>query len=387
MKKLLIIFFGLTIFITTRYVPLGSLSVLANISLILIPVIYFLYHKNNIKKKDFIFFIFIILWTNLLFFYSIIFCGNDFILALRFFIIVNLILAAYFIKLPIIILKFLFYCVALQCLFLFLFEIILMFNLINISPSDIRYFFKLQEWGDVYSYNNFFYKIQLKGNALIPFVLFLSLLKINMIRNINIFRIIFFAGLIISGNFAYILGLAFFLFFYNFSNITINQFHRNVIILFTLIIIFSFPVADYLDNQISMKKDVSLAVRKDQVNVLTNNLTEKPFNFLFGKGIGNTINVKTAFRDYTDDIYFELQPLYFINQMGAVNFSVFLFLNVIFFLKKMRLKSIKIVYLSYIIYAVTNPYILDTNHVIVIISLITLDNYLRNDNRMYSSTL
>lgn len=390
MKKfknyLLIVCYGLIIFIITRPVPFSGLSTVANISLILIPFIYLFPLKNNETSK-FYSIIFIFAWSLTLFFYSVIFCGNDLVLTFRFLIIIVLILIAYFIKLPIGILKLLFYFVAFQCIFLILFELVLMFNFIPFKPSDVRFIFNTKEWGDIYSFNDFFYKIQIKGNALIPFALFLSFIKLKTIKNLRVFRIIFFLGLIVSGNLAYLIALVFFLFFYYFLNSSLRQFHNNLITFFFICVIFIFPVSNFLMEQIEMKKENSLSVRYDQTEVLINDLTYNPYSLLLGRGLGNTIAVKTRFRDYTGDIYYELQALYFMNQMGIVNFTFFLFLNYLFIMQKIKLRKMKIIYFSYILYAITNPYILDTNHVIVILTLVTLDNHLRNENRMHSSTL
>ena len=142
MKKfknyLLIVCYGLIIFIITRPVPFSGLSTVANISLILIPFIYLFPLKNNETSK-FYSIIFIFAWSLTLFFYSVIFCGNDLVLTFRFLIIIVLILIAYFIKLPIGILSLLFYFVAFQCIFLILFELVLMFNFIPFKPSDVRF--------------------------------------------------------------------------------------------------------------------------------------------------------------------------------------------------------------------------------------------------------
>jgi hypothetical protein len=266
-------------------------------------------------------------------------------------------------------------------------ELIMVFRLIDISPSAIRTFFRNSEWGDIYTFNNIFYRIQVKGNALIPFTLFLTFVSKNIIRRIWIYRLIFLLGLIISANFAYLMALIFFLFLYYSLGLTKYQFAKRIILLSFLTISFSLPIINYTNEQFKLKSKTSFPIRTDQIKVLIDDFEENPINLILGKGLGNTLNVETKFRDYRGNIYFELQPVYFLNQLGFLNFLLFLFLNISFAFYSIRLKETRLIYVSYILYSITNPYILDSNQVIVILTLVCLDKYLRNENRLHNSII
>ena len=101
-----------------------------------------------------------------------------------------------------------------------------------------------------------------------------------------------------------------------------------------------------------------------------------------GKGLGNTVSEKTNYRDYTGNIYFELQTFYFFNQLGIINFISFILLNLFFAYTKIRDPRLLFVYLCYILYAFTNPYILDSNQVIVILTLVMANKILEDENRV-----
>jgi hypothetical protein len=102
-------------------------------------------------------------------------------------------------------------------------------------------------------------------------------------------------------------------------------------------------------------------------------LSENNTYLLLGRGIGHTIEKITPSRDYRGNIYFELQTFYVLNQLGLFGFIMFLFYNVYMSIR-LYSKWLILIYVSYIIYAFTNPYIFDTNHIVVILLLNTLQN-------------
>lgn len=134
-----------------------------------------------------------------------------------------------------------------------------------------------------------------------------------------------------------------------------------------------------------MKRDVSLGTRYDQAEVLMDNLSESATTFVLGQGLGNLVDVVTPFRDYSDMVYYELQALYFFNQMGVLNFVLFILVNIYLAFKTIRYPQLLFVYLCYVVYAVTNPYILDTIHFVVIISLVISSKIY--ENRKYNNVV
>ena len=134
----------------------------------------------------------------------------------------------------------------------------------------------------------------------------------------------------------------------------------------------------YINIVLEEKKDESNAIRVEQATLLLEDLNETPVTLLMGKGLGNTVDVTTHFRSYVGATYYELQVLYILNQLGIIPFLIFILVNILFVFKYMPNMKIKIVYASYILYAITNPYIMDTNQVVVIIALLCAQYHLSN---------
>ncbi len=288
---------------------------------------------------------------------------------LRFFFILILIILAYYLKLPKYFVNWFYLFTILQSLFLIIFEIYLVFFS---SPSErviIRQFFLNYHLGDVYTYNNYFFRIQILGNPLIPVAFFLS---VYSKKNI-IIKIILFLGVLISANFAfYIATFLFLVGYYTFMKAKNNlKLINNFIKIFTVIILTLYPMMKYV-NYILSKKAHSMSVRCDQFNVLINDMSGSILTILFGKGLGHIVNVRTSFRDYSKSYYFELQTIYVLNQLGLLAFIYYF--AILFIAYNLYQKEIFYIYLCYIIYAITNPYILDVTHIVVILTLNILNN-------------
>ncbi len=93
-------------------------------------------------------------------------------------------------------------------------------------------------------------------------------------------------------------------------------------------------------------------------------MSENIITILFGQGLGNKIDIKTQWKDYSDNIYYELQSLYIMNQVGILFFTWFVIINILLSKYFIKYKILLIAYVSYIFYALFNPYFL-----ILIISL------------------
>ena len=133
-----------------------------------------------------------------------------------------------------------------------------------------------------------------------------------------------------------------------------------------------------VDAVFEEKKDESNAMRIEQAVLLLEDLSRNPMTLLGGAGLGNTVDVTTHFRSYVGATYYELQVLYVLNQLGLVSFLVFILVNILFVFKYMPDTKIKMVYAGYVLYAVTNPYIIDTNQVVVIITLLSAQYQISN---------
>ncbi|MDI1323100.1 MAG: hypothetical protein PSV36_10150 [Algoriphagus sp.] len=299
--------------------------------------------------------------------------GNSF----RFLIILILIQAAFFVKPNPKYIHILIGFLVLQSLFLIALHLVLNLFFNSSNYLFLRMFFQAQGWGDLYTYNGLFYNIQILGNALLPFGVFVSVVFYSGVKR-TLLTLVLFTGMMVAGNFAFVLGVLVFIFFLFFVTKSFNtrKFLTFAILGILLGAIAAKPALSYLEKTISNKSQESNPTRIDQSKVLWEDLSENPLSLIFGQGLGNTLKVKTKWRDYTDNIYFELQSLYFLNQMGLLNFLIFFISNIICVVLFFKKPLVKIIYIAYILYAFFNPYFLDTSHIVVIITLISLNEVL-----------
>lgn len=246
----------------------------------------------------------------------------------------------------------------------------------------LREFFLEKGWGDLYTYNGYFYRVQVKGNALIPIAFYLTFIKEvrDYIKYYNFYRFLTILGIVIAGNFAFWISTVLFIlvYFIFFSKSKINK-----IIIFSSLVAMSSSSFLYI-SEVLLRKEDSLGARGDQFQVLISGLIENVYTFTFGAGLGSTLSVVTYFRDYTDRVYYELQAIYFVFQLGILNSLIFFGLMLYFALKKIYYNDLLFIYIVYLSYAMTNPYFLDTNHLVFIL-ILRLIYELKTENRLYNS--
>ena len=389
-KSLVINFlFGGVVLFLTRQVPLNEYSTLGNVFLIGLLLVSFFWKNRDIETSSKAAIKMIFIWSIFLLAYGILIRENSINLVFRFYIIILCLLLSHWVHLPFVATKkIFFFFILLQCLVLIAIEAImnLFFSINNYLP--FRFFFMEQGWGDVYTYDGFFYRVQIKGNALIPFALFLTFLKDYTFKYKRILQIILLISSVIAGNFAYLIGVFIFIvFWYLFNNLHKQKF-RNRIIIFSFLFTLSIgSIIEYTKEILERKSGYSLGTRSDQVDVLIRDTQKDISTFVLGKGLGNNVMIKTSFRDYTDNLYFEIQAMYFFNQLGLINSLIFISFLLFLAIKKIFYKDLLFIYLCYVIYAITNPYILDTTQIAVILILISISNERKQKNRLYNSAI
>lgn len=373
-NNLLLLLFILIVLFLTRQVPFNSYSFIMNISLILFFIFNYRYILININKDKILkqLFFLTIGISLLMIFYSL-YLENEPSLIIRFYLIIVLIFLAYFVKPDKKYINIFIFFIGIQALFLICFEIYLMANFSIDTYYPIRHFFLNNNWGDVYTYNGIIWKIQLKGNALLPFAFFISMVYYKGFKR-SLIAGLFFVATLLAGNFAYILGIILFLgLYYIYSKRwTIQKIVLNGFIGIILTIVLFNPTYNYFSNVVEQKSGDSNSTRIDQTNVLVENMNKNLVTILFGQGLGNTVDVKTEWRDYSGAIYYELQAFYIMNQSGILFFTFFILINILLAYYMFKYKLLFIVYASYIFYALFNPYFLDTSHIVVIIILLSL---------------
>lgn len=390
--NILVFFFTSVVFILTRQVPFSNYSFIANICLFGLIILGISWNKEFHLTSSYNSIVIIIFWTILLFGYSVLVQDNNIGLATRFLAIVLCLFLAYWVKIPKSFIKIFFFFIIIQCLFLIILELYLILYLDLRSYIPLRLFFKSNNWGDIHSFYGGFYKIQLKGNALIPFAFYLTLLSDFTVKYKRLIQVVLLLGIIIAGNFAFLIATFLFISgWYIFRNLRKKEIIKRAIIYSIVIALLFGSILAFINDTMS-KKDTSIGAREDQTELLITNLCDNATTLLFGKGLGNTIDINTQYRNYKDMVYYELQSLYFLNQLGLINFIIFIGLSTYLAIKKIVDKDLLFVYFCYIIYSVTNPYILDTNQVIVILVLTNLHIHRNrkkntNENRLYHRSL
>ena len=389
-RSLLINFlFAGVIFFLTRQVPLNAYSTLGNVFLIGLLLVSFFWKNRDIDTSSKTAIKMIFVWSIFLLAYAVLIRENSINLVFRFYIIILCLLLSHWVYLPLVTTKrIFFFFILLQCFVLIAIEAIMnIFFSIN-SYLPVRFLFMEQGWGDVYTYDGFFYRVQIKGNALIPFAFFLTFLKDYTFKYKRILQIILLVSSVIAGNFAFLIAIfIFFVFWYLF-----NDLHKrklgNKIIIFSFVFALSISsIIEYTEEILERKSGYSLGTRSDQVDVLITDTQKYISTFFWGNGLGNNVKVKTFFRDYTDNVYFEIQVMYFFNQLGVINTLIFISFLLYLAIKKIFYKDLLFIYLCYVIYAVTNPYILDTTQIAVILILISISNEREQKNRLCSSPI
>ena len=385
---LLFLFAGVVLFLTRQF-PLSAYSTLGNIFLIGLLFISFFWKNKTIDTSSKKTMKLIFIWSVFLLTYAILIRENSINLVFRFYIIILCLLLSHWVHLPLVATKrIFFFFILLQCFVLIVIEAImnLFFSINNYLP--FRFFFMEQGWGDIYTYDGFFYRVQIKGNALIPFAFFLMFLKDYTFKYRRTLQIILLISSIIAGNFAYLIGIFIFIIFWYLFNDLRKQKFRNRIIIFSFVFALSIgSIIECTQDVLDRKSGYSLGTRSDQVDVLIRDVQRDISTFLLGKGLGNNVTIKTSFRDYTDNLYFEIQAMYFFNQLGLINSLIFISFLLFLAIKKIFYKDLLFIYFCYIIYGVTNPYILDTTQTTVILILISISNVRKQKNRLYNSVI
>lgn len=367
------ILFVIVVFFLTRQVPFSFLNSIMNICVLAICFLTFLIRGKEIMNNKYSFFFLLIFPICASLFYTLLFTNNDLSNVFRSFILLLVLGTAYFVKIGRKAFKaFIILCLLQICVLILLHAWILVYFDIN-SYLPVRVFFQSMNWGDVYTYNGFYYRIQIPGNALLVVALMMHN-EWNLFKKKYLINIFLLTGIILAGNFAYLISVllyAIYKFFSlkNYKNI--NRFLVSLVIILFFIVSLSPVIFNYVNEVLSMKQGDSLAARDDQFFLLLQDMHENYFTQILGKGLGNTIDVVTAFRDYTGDVYYELQSVYIYNQLGILFFGLFVIYNlwIAHRVWGQQYAEMMVLYSIYIIYASTNPYIFDTNHFVVIILL------------------
>lgn len=366
--------FVIIVFILSRQVPFYFLSPIMNICSLLLIIFYFYGNRiinSNHPQINFQLTKGILVLLALHIIYSLIVSNGEITTVLRFAIILFVLIVAFQINnLPQICLKIFLLFQIIQSLLIVLFEIYLLVYSDELTSGVIRNFVITEGWGDIYS-NGLFYHVQLRGNSLLPFAyMILSIPGLKLRRQWAIKTLII-LGNIFAGNFAFILIIIVFVIFNSILKIKNSKtFFKWLIFVIVSIIFLSLPIINMIQSKIESKMEGnSISERYEQTKLLINSLAKNELTFFCGNGLGYSLDVVTQTRDYRGAIYFEIQPLYFLSQMGVIFFAIFLSFSFFIAFVNYRNKQLFLIFCCYWLYASINPYIFDTNHFIVVIIL------------------
>ncbi len=233
------------------------------------------------------------------------------------------------------------------------------------SYAEQRLWAYENSFGDAYMLYGFLPRVQLHGNSLL-LVAFIA--EFERKKKFTLLNSIVLFGVLIAGNFSFILALV--LYFFNVMYKVIvygrNKLIRTVLLLLLVVAVAFVLFYSYMELYRKSGPNGSSAFRIRQIVMLMNT------NPVLGKGLGQYVYGNVDFGRSADAVYFELQTMYIFYQIGILGLS--LYYSITLSLCKAYGKRILFLYFVYLLYSFFNPYCFDTTNMFSIIILINLQN-------------
>jgi len=237
--------------------------------------------------------------------------------------------------------------------------------------AGVRAYILSTEWGDIYSFDGIYYRVQLIGNALLPFLFLVALWKYREGRFFRWVAYISFVGVIAAGNLTYSIVIA--------IGILIHArawLRRHAIKWFALIAVACIGTVAFwgdIDEIVTRKfdgSDSSMGIRFDQVDAAVKVWGESPAILIVGSGLGAPYPDGKE-RDYSQYQYIELQALYLLIQLGLVGMLIYVATMILATASFLNADG-RIIFWLYVLSGATNPTIFDTNQIVATIILVCL---------------
>lgn len=380
-NNLAVLFYALAIFCLTRQYPFSRLSSLIFVFIVLaigitLPKIWRNFNESKKEIKVFTIIYFIVFTTLLL--YSIMIRNNGIVDAVRTYAVCLFLAITYFFIKDKRLAKAFIFMMFLHAIVVIGMQIYMMQHSSPSYNSHVRGVFLNSGFGDIYTRNGWLFRIIIKGNELLPvaFMMADTIYKKGIKR---LYKYVILISIGIAGNLAYFIALS----MYFLAKMVTNKNGRKLVLILIYIgmaffIIFNKPIINQINKTMELKNRSSMPIRYEQIETLLEDFRE-PYEVILGRGMGNTITAQKNIRTYTNDKYFELQIFYFLNQLGVLPFVFFIFYNLYVSIKILN-KETLIIYGSYVLYALTNPYIFNLTHIIIIIALASLKEVIKQSN-------
>jgi len=237
--------------------------------------------------------------------------------------------------------------------------------------SAIRSMVIESNWGDIYSFDGIYYRVQLIGNALIPLLFLVSLWRWHQGLFYRAATAVSLLGLLAAGNLTYVLVAIVAILMRTWQATRRSLAARIMIgVIVCAALVLAWDTASDAFNQKFGASDSSMGVRFDQVEVAVSLWGESPLRFVFGAGLGSSFPDGRE-RAYSESQYIELQSLYLFVQLGLLGSAIYL-VSLAFSARYCLSKDGQRIFWLYMLSGITNPYILDTNQIIAAMLLVCL---------------
>lgn len=234
--------------------------------------------------------------------------------------------------------------------------------------TAVRFYVLDAQWGDIYSFDGFYFRVQLIGNALLPLLFLISFWKYRDGSAYRWTAWLAFVGVIVAGNLTYHIMVVVAVLIRLWPLVRKNS-RARVIIGLALCgaIALGLPATvEVFDRKFT--GSVSMDVRFDQVEVLQKAWGESPATLLVGAGLGAPYPNGRE-RDYSHYQYIELQMLYLAYQLGLIGMLIY-FTTLIMLANYFLNPTGKLIFWMYVLSGSTNPTVLDTNQIVAAMMLV-----------------
>ncbi|MBB3195170.1 hypothetical protein [Roseateles terrae] len=299
-----------------------------------------------------------------------VFLGNEVSVGLRFLVITIATLVAFGVRSQPVSPAWALFPVALQAVSIAILSLTLSVMQDPLMGGAVRAYAITSDWGDVYTLDGLYYRVQVIGNALIPLLFAVCLWQPpSRLRRWGLAMAVL--GLLAAGNLTYFLmaGLAVFLrfkaYFYTHT--------RTWLTVFSLLGVVAVANSDVGISSVTRKFDgagSSMGVRFDQIDAVVRATDTFPAAVLTGAGLGSRFP-NGRINDYSDSLYIELQALFVGYQLGLIGAAIY-GATLLYCARRTLNRQGRLIFWLYMLSGISNPYILDTNQIIATMLLVHL---------------